>query len=183
MKEATMKVLSEGKVVNNKPYFDSYYSGGEPTGKKVRPGRYLSVDGYNDWDLRGNAKSRGIEQKFVSPEQDEYRKTHKGDDFDFDELDALPKTDYVNLRDAMRKHNDRIKNYKLNGHRYSSENDRYATLWGSKEAEDELAKDRAKERQRKLGRLPRDNWHRYDRPDSPGRLMFNDYGEFMGVTD
>lgn len=152
------RIVNEGKVVNNKPYFSEYYSGRTPKGTKIKAGRKAYIDGYSDWDLEGNAKEMGVSK--YNP--DLYR--------------------------AMKKHNDRVSNYKLNGHRYGEANDRYATLWGSKEAEDELLKDRKEERERKLGRgriNPTKDHRVYGGTslDSPGRLVFNDYGEFMGVNE
>lgn len=130
IEETVYQILSEGKVVNNKPYFSEFYSSREPTKRKIKSGRKIDCYGYSDWDLEGNAKERGIEK--YSPE-------------------------YYELAKAMQKHNDRIENYKLNGHRYSDSNDKYATLWGSKECEDELLKDRKQARLRKLGYVDDDD--------------------------
>lgn len=169
VKEATIKILSEGKVVNNKPYFDRYYSDGSPMGKKAKPGQELymrvlpdlddddwddpNIYKYDDmfdpcdWDLKGNMKSRGIEYNPFTPEQIEYMMARMKDghvvDPDTDEYyKTLPETEYSKLWNAMKKHNDRIENYKSNDS-YPESHERSYTLWGSRESDEELAKDRA----------------------------------------
>ena len=165
VKEATIKILSEGKVVNNKPYFDICRINGKPTGKKAKPGQELSMSNTYDWDLGGNARSHGIEKQYFSPEQKAYINAHTGDDGefygDFEEFDVLPDSDYTKLWKAIKKHNDRVKNYKNNGHRYPANDDRYVTLWGTKESDEELANDRAEERESKLRELRRKNGQWY----------------------
>ena len=78
-----MRILSEGKVVNNKPYFDICRINGKPTGKKAKPGQELSMSNTYDWDLGGNARSHGIEKQYFSPEQKAYINAHTGDDGEF----------------------------------------------------------------------------------------------------
>ena len=112
VKEATMRILSEGKVVNNKPYFDICRINGKPTGKKAKPGQELSMSSTYDWDLGGNARSHGIEKQYFSPEQKAYINAHTGDDGefygDFEEFDVLPDSDYTKLWKAIKSRKPRL---------------------------------------------------------------------------
>lgn len=145
--EAVKKILREGKVVNNKPYFDKFYSNGTPQGKKVLPGEELynglKLDGTtsaSDWDLRGNytddMHNSDIEhmRTALTKAQD---KLSKGEALSLDDVDFLPNR--TKLQNAMQKHNQRHANsypaYEKN-------------VWGSKEQQDKMFTDKKKDREK-----------------------------------
>lgn len=148
IRESIKQVLREGKVENNKPFFDKYYSNVQPKGRKVKPGEHIyngldknGASDFGNWDLRGN----------YTPEM------KKADDEIFNQIIAAFKSgdeeegyrlfkqagnqsyrpNYDKLQQAMQKHNERAANsYMYNGN-HSEDSDRLHTLWGSPEQQDE----------------------------------------------
>ena len=153
IKESVNKILKEGKKVNNKPYFDKYYSNETPKGEKVKPGQTiyngLKTDGTyspSDWDLKGNhrQKNGGLSRRGLKDLIDKISVSGGIESPYFQELiDDSEKE--LKLQKAMQKHNQRVKNYMYSGN-HGENSDRLHTLWGSKEQEDETHQNQMKNR-------------------------------------